>query len=78
MNKKRVAIVTGATRGIGRGIFARLISEGVSVATVYHRDDQAAELFADKSAQTGVPCLIEKIDVADYDSRYQPYRLAGG
>jgi len=67
MTNKRVALVTGATRGIGRGIFERLISEGVSVATVYHHDEKAAQAFTEKSAQTRVPCLIEKIDVTDYE-----------
>lgn len=62
-----MALVTGATRGIGRGIFTRLLGEGISVATVYHRDGEAARAWADQAAQAGVPCLIEKIDVRDYE-----------
>lgn len=65
MPERRTAIVTGATRGIGRGIFERLISEGISVATVYHRDREAASIVEKKASQAGVDCLIEKIDVTD-------------
>lgn len=64
---KRTALVTGATRGIGRGIFERLISEGVSVATVYHRDKEAASGIADLAKQVGADCLVEKIDVTDHE-----------
>ncbi|HUW31617.1 MAG TPA: SDR family NAD(P)-dependent oxidoreductase [Planctomycetota bacterium] len=43
--RDRVALITGGTRGIGHGIAARLISSGVHVGTVYHRDEQAANAF---------------------------------
>ncbi|MGE5391615.1 MAG: SDR family NAD(P)-dependent oxidoreductase [Deltaproteobacteria bacterium] len=65
MTERRAAIVTGATRGIGRGIFERLIGEGISVATVYHRDKKAASIIEKKARQAGVDCMIEKIDVTD-------------
>jgi len=38
----KIAIVTGASRGIGRAIAATLAAEGADVAFSYHRDDQAA------------------------------------
>jgi NAD(P)-dependent dehydrogenase (short-subunit alcohol dehydrogenase family) len=62
----RAAIVTGATRGIGKGIFKRLISGGVSVATVYHQDEAAAEQFRREAQASGVTCLIERVDVRDF------------
>lgn len=65
--ERRAAIVTGATRGIGRGLFERLIAAGVSVATVYHRDDKAAREFEIKASEARVDCLIEKIDVTDHE-----------
>lgn len=67
MPEKRVAIITGATRGIGLGLFEKLISRGVSVATVYHRDGEAAVAFQKKAEEVGVDCLIQKVNVTDYE-----------
>jgi len=35
----KTVLVTGGTRGIGRGIVRKLIGAGVRVATVYHEDE---------------------------------------
>ena len=59
----QVAIVTGAARGIGRGIAARLAKEGCRVA-VWDRDPGAF----DAVAAGFVPAVIEMVDVADYAS----------
>jgi len=42
MGVHRVALVTGGTRGLGRAISERLISDGVAVAAAFHRDREAA------------------------------------
>ena len=59
----RVAIVTGGTRGIGRGISVALRDAGNQVAAVYGGDDTNAAKF---SEETGIPNY--KWDVSDYDA----------
>jgi len=59
----QVAIVTGAARGIGRGIAARLAREGCQVV-VWDRDTGAF----DADTAGFVPAAIESVDVADYAS----------
>ena len=38
----RVALVTGGSRGLGRAVSNRLVSDGVAVAAAFHRDRRAA------------------------------------
>ncbi|HXX82746.1 MAG TPA: SDR family NAD(P)-dependent oxidoreductase [Casimicrobiaceae bacterium] len=59
----QVAIVTGAARGIGRGIAARLAQEGCSIV-VWDRDPAGFD-----AAQAGFePAAIVTVDVADLTS----------
>ncbi|HLY81388.1 MAG TPA: 3-oxoacyl-ACP reductase FabG [Acidimicrobiales bacterium] len=48
MNERRVALVTGGTRGIGAAITALLAADGIHVATGYHSNREAAEALRDK------------------------------
>jgi len=63
---ERAAIITGATRGIGKGLYRKLANKGVSVATVYHSDENSAQNFKESAENLGVDYHIEKIDVRDY------------
>jgi NAD(P)-dependent dehydrogenase (short-subunit alcohol dehydrogenase family) len=60
VTSRRVALVTGGTRGIGVAISLRLHQRGVTVISAYHRDDDAAEALR---ARVGVQTI--KVDVAD-------------
>ena len=64
----RIAVVTGATRGIGRGLFQRLAAAGCVVASTYHRDEEAAEGFRVLAKQAGIDSVLSKVDVADLPS----------
>jgi len=60
---KKVAIVTGGTRGIGLEITRCLVGEGFDVAAVYHGNDEAA-----KACEQETNARAFKFDVADFDA----------
>src|SRR5215469_11814420 len=60
----KVAVVTGASKGIGAAIAERLGSEGASVVVNYASDKAGAERVARKIEDTGGKALIVQADVA--------------
>jgi len=63
-NSKRVALVTGASRGIGRAVAELLASEGVSLCLVSRNPESLAEAAA-RCASLGSAPLTVAGDVAD-------------
>ena len=64
---KRVAVVTGGTRGIGLGICKALLHRGVMVAAVYQKDAAAARAAEGEMAASGGEYLTLKADVSHSD-----------
>ena len=62
---RRVALVTGATRGIGRSSALELARHGYDVAVNYRRSGGAAKSVAGEVAALGVRSLLVQADVAD-------------
>ncbi|MCJ7689631.1 MAG: SDR family oxidoreductase [Clostridiaceae bacterium] len=65
--KGKVAIVTGASRGIGKGIAIELAKAGACIVINYKSNDEAAEKTLQEIRELGVYAMIIKGDVSDYE-----------
>jgi acetoacetyl-CoA reductase/3-oxoacyl-[acyl-carrier protein] reductase len=61
----KTAVVTGASRGIGRAIAVELAREGAKVAVNYASSDASAREVADEIGKLGGKCLLVKANLAD-------------
>lgn len=63
----KTALITGATRGIGKGIAQRFAAEGANIAFTYASSDAAAAaLCTELSERYGVKVKAWKSDAADF------------
>ena len=67
MFEKRVALVTGASRGIGRAIAVALAKGGAHVIVNYNGSREAAEETAALIEEAGGSCTLSKFNVADFE-----------
>lgn len=68
MPEDRRAVITGASRGIGRAVALRLADDGVDIAFCYRSAAAAAEQTAKEIRSRGVRCYHAPCDVADGDA----------
>lgn len=61
----QVVIVTGGTRGIGRGITEEFLKSGASVVATYTSNDEAAFAFKDSLGELGLKLELRKFDVSN-------------
>src|SRR3989338_5021915 len=67
MLKGKVALVTGASRGIGNSIAIALAKEGASIIVNYASNSKKAEELVEKIKALGQDAISVKADVSDYE-----------
>ena len=67
----KVALVTGATRGIGRAIALKYASEGADVAFTYRSQHEAAEALVNEIEAMGVKAKAYTSDAADFAQAHE-------
>ena len=63
----KIAIVTGASRGIGRAIALNLAAAGAHIVAVYQQNKEKADELAQEIEPLGRACLTVKADVSVED-----------
>ena len=61
----KVAVVTGASRGIGKGIALELAMNGASIAIVYRSEEEKAKAVQAEIENMGQEAIIVKCDVSN-------------
>ena len=64
----KVALVTGASRGIGAVVACRLAQAGAKVGVNYHTSSEAAEIIVDSINKSGGDALLVGGDVSQEDN----------
>ena len=68
MCERKIAVVTGATRGIGRAIAIQLANDGYNIAFSYKHGEKQAAHLSQELKQAGGKVYVERFDVADFEA----------
>ena len=67
-SRRKVAVITGGTRGIGRAISSRFAAEGIRLVMVYRSNRALAEEARAEFERTGTDVLLVQADLADAEA----------
>ena len=70
MLKNKTALITGASRGIGRAIATMYADQGCNIAFTYINEDQEAVELTQLLLAKGVQVLCIKSDASDFDAAH--------
>lgn len=65
MSDLKIAVITGASRGLGRSMARHLANAGVGVIGTYHRRKDEADKLLAELEQAGVPAAVLPLDSGD-------------
>jgi 3-oxoacyl-[acyl-carrier protein] reductase len=68
MMQQKTAIITGASRGIGKAAALKLAQDGFNIAVIYAGNTEAAGETAELVEKQGVCAHVIKCDVADFEA----------
>lgn len=71
----KTALITGATRGIGRAIALLFSENGCNVAFTYQSSTTAAQLLTEEIQNKGVKSLAIQSDAADFNQAHDAVKL---
>jgi 3-oxoacyl-[acyl-carrier protein] reductase len=75
--RNRVAVVTGGSRGIGRGIALQLAQQGARVAVAYRANKAAAQMALRQMQAAGADCVAVETDVSQTGRAEQLIKTVG-
>ena len=67
MSNKKVALVTGSSRGIGKAIAVELAKNNINIVVNYNKDEKEAVNVVEEIKKIGVDCIAIKADVSSID-----------
>lgn len=67
MLSNKTALVTGASRGIGKAIAIELARNGANIIVNYNKDEKSAINVVEQIKEFGRECIAIKADVSDFD-----------
>lgn len=67
MENKKVALITGASRGIGKAIAIELAKNNINIVINYYKDEKEADKAAEEIKKIGVESISVKADVSSFD-----------
>ena len=68
MNDEKIALVTGASKGIGKAVALRLAEDGFTVWLNYRSDTEGAQDAQQRIEALGRKCVLLQFDVADAEA----------